>query len=80
MRGVSTHVSDPNISTACTTALKKIPGTLELASFHPITLVSRAQIFRALLRFPTTADQLSSAAIKTRPVYLEEVTVSRGLP
>ena len=75
MRGVSTHFSDPNISTACTTALKNIPKTLDLPPSYPIILSRRAKFFPAFLRFPTAAGQFSSAAVKTRPRYSKEVTV-----
>ena len=80
MREVSTHEYDPNKITACTTALKDIPETLGLAPSCTRILASRAQLFYTFRRLPTTVGQLSSAAVKTRPRYLNEVTVARDLP
>ena len=54
VRGVSTHVSDPKINTACTTILNNIPDTLGSAPSRPSILVSGAQLFRAFFKFPTT--------------------------
>ena len=79
MRGVITHVSDLNISTACTTALKNIPETLGMSPSHPRIIYRRTQIFRDFMMFPATDGQSSSSAIKTRPRYLKGVTVSIGL-
>ena len=80
MQGVRTHVSDQNRITACTTALNNIPETRGMEPSRPIFLTSHVQIFRAYQRFPTTSGQSSSAAVKTHPRYLNEVTVSRGMP
>ena len=80
MRGVSTHVSNLNISTVCTTTLNNIPDTLGLEPSRPIILISRAQLFRAVIRFPTTARQLSYTTVKTIHIYLNEVTVLSVLP
>ena len=57
MRGVSTRVFDPNISTSCTTALKNIPETLGLAHYRLRILAIPAQLICAFLRFPTNAVQ-----------------------
>ena len=80
MRGVTTHVSDPKISTACTTALKK---KLKTRGADPYLLRTRdifLQIFLARENFFTVADQSSFAAHITRPRYLKEVTIPRGSP
>ena len=58
MQGVSTHVSDPKISTAWTTALKNNPDTLGLAPYCPRIFFSQAQLFCAFFGFPTTSGQL----------------------
>ena len=79
MWGFSTHVSDPNSSTTCTTALKNIPKTLGLVPSLPRILVSRAYLFYAFLRLTTTAGQFLSATTKIHPRYLKEVTFSSGL-
>ena len=50
---LSTHVSDPEISTACTTALEITPGNLGLAPYFTKILDNRTHIFLALRRFPT---------------------------
>ena len=80
MKGVTTQVSNPKSSTACTTALKNRLDTLgaapSLLSIHVILL----QITLVWDKFFTTADQSSSSAKITRPSYLKEVTLSRGLP
>ena len=73
--GVSTHVYDPNKRTAYTTALKKTPDTRRLEPSLPRILASRAQIFHDLRSFPTTVVQTSSADVKTRPRYFNEVTI-----
>ena len=70
MQGVSNHVSDPKSSTVCTTAFKNIPETLGLSTSRTRILVLRYQLFQNFLRFPTTAGQSSSAAVKTRSIYL----------
>ena len=80
MRGVITHVSDPKINTACTNALKNIPDTLGLAPSCTRILVSRAQLFHAFFKFPATARKFSSPSVKTRPNYLNKVTISSCLP
>ena len=63
MQGVRTHVSDPKINTACTTALNNTPDTLGSVLYRPMILVRRAQLFHAFLKFPTTAGQLSHPAV-----------------
>ena len=80
MRGVTTQVSDPKRSTACTTVLKKNPDTCgaapSLLSMRGILL----QTFLARDKFFTAAGQLSSTAEITRTRYLKEATISRGRP
>ena len=80
MRGVRTHVSHPKSNTAWTIASKKNPDTLGSAPYQPRILVIRNQLFRAFLKFPTTAVQFFSPDVMTRPRYLNEVTVSNSLP
>ena len=57
MRGVSTHVSNLNISTVCTTTLNNIPDTRGLSPYRPSILSIRAQIFCAFQRFPNNSGQ-----------------------
>ena len=52
---VSTHISEPNNRTACTTALKIFPDRLGLEPSRPRIHASRSQLFCAFQRFPTTA-------------------------
>ena len=80
MWGVSTHVSNPNSSTAFTTALKNKPDTLGLAPSLPRIHSSRPHLFFAFQMFPTTDGQSSSTAVNTRYRYLKEVTILIGLP
>ena len=80
MQGVTTQVSDPNSSTACTMALKKKPDTRRDA---PSLLRMRAIFLHTALvldKFLTTANQSLSADYITRPSYLKEVIISRGRP
>ena len=79
MQGVTTYVYNPNRRNSCTTALRDIPETRGMAPSHLSILASHAQLFRSFQRFPTTDVQSSSAAVKTRPRYLKEVTVARVL-
>ena len=79
MQGFITHASNPNIITACTNSLKKVPDTLGLAPSLPSILVSRTQLFCSFRKFPTNARKLSSNAVKICPNYLKDVTVSRFL-
>ena len=77
---MTTQVSDPNISTACTTALKKKPDTRGTA---PSLLRIRVILFHTRLahyKFLTTSGQSSSATNIIRPRYLKEFTISRGRP
>ena len=80
MRGVTTQVSDPNSSTACTTDLRKNTDTRGSALYLLMILVI---IFHTALsrdKFLTTAGQSSSASKITRPRHRKEVTISRGCP
>ena len=79
MQGVTTHVSDPKSSTACTTALKNIPNYLGFAPYLTKILDRHAHIFFDISRFPTTAGQLLSEAIIIRPKHLKYVADSSGL-
>ena len=64
MQGVSTHVTNPNKRTTCTTVLENIPETLGMAPYHPRILASRDQLFCAFQRSPTIVGQSSSDAVK----------------
>ena len=63
MWGVVTHVSDPKINTACTTALKNIPNTVGFTSSLLNILDNCAQLLLALRRFRTTSYKSSSEAV-----------------
>ena len=80
MQGVMTHISYLKSNTAYTTGLNNIPDTLRLAPSWPRILVSRSQIFLDFFKFTITSGQLLSPGIKTRPNYLNKVTVSICLP
>ena len=57
------HISDPIISTVCTTALKNIPDTLGFdPSLHKI-IDKCAKFFLRLCRFLTNSVQSSSNAV-----------------
>ena len=60
MWGVITHISDPKLSTACTTALKNTPNTLGFSPYICKIIYNRTHIFLALCRFPTNSGQSSS--------------------
>ena len=78
MWGVTTQVSAPNISTACTTSLKR---NMDTRGSPPYLLRILAIIFHttlALNKFLTTAGQFSSAANIALPRFWKEVTISRG--
>ena len=73
MRGVITHISDPKISTAFTTALKNIPDTLRFApSLHNI-IDNLTHLFLTLCRLPTKSGQASSNDLMIRPRYFNAV-------
>ena len=75
MRGVTTQVSYPKSSTACTTAFKR--GTALYL------LMMRAILLQTALsqdNFLTTSGHSLSAAKITHPSYLKEITISRGGP
>ena len=68
--GFTTHVSAPNSSTFCTTALKNYP---EIRGVAPSLLKIPCilpQLFRVFSKFPTTAGQSSSPAVITLPMYV----------
>ena len=80
MRWVTTKVSDPKSSTACTMALR---NTLYTRSATPYLLrmcVLLLQTSLAWDKFLTTTSQLSYAAKIARPRYLKEVPISWGIP
>ena len=56
----------------------KIPDTFGSAPSRINVRDSRSQLFLALLMLPTTAGQLSSLAVNTRPRYLNAVTFTSG--
>ena len=64
MQGFITHVSNFNISTACTTALKKIPDTCRLAPSYPMIINDRIHFLLIFLTFPTTTSQSSSEDVR----------------
>ena len=80
MQGVTTHVSDPNNSTACTTALKNNPDTHGAAPSLLRMCNILLQIFLSQDKFFATSGQLLSAADINLPGYLKEVAISRGRP
>ena len=80
MRGVTVQVSEPNINTACTMALKKNPDTRSSAPSLLMILVILSHTALARDKFLTTNGQPLSADDITRPRYYKEVTISRGLP
>ena len=80
MWGVTTQVSVPKSSTACSTALKKKPYTCGSDPSLLIILVLLFHTALALDKFLTTVGQLSSTTNITRPRYRKEVTISRGIP
>ena len=80
MRGLTTHVSAPNISTNSTASLNK---NMYTHGADPYLLIIRIILHHttcALARFLTTTDQSSSATEITRPNYLKEFTISRLHP
>ena len=80
MQVFRTHVYDPKSNTACNAALSNILDTIWLVPSRSRILVGHAQLFRTFLKFPTTAGQSPFSSVKTRPEYLNKVTVSNGLP
>ena len=80
MQGVTTQVYVPKSSTDWTTALDKNPNTRVAAPSLMRIRVILCHTTRALVRFPTTTGQSSSAAEIARPKYLKEVAISRGHP
>ena len=79
MRGVTTQVSAPNISTTCITALKN-PDTRGVATYLMRMCDILFHTVFAQAKFLTTVSQSSSVAEITRPRYLKEVTIPRGRP
>ena len=65
--GDTTHVSAPNRSTCCTTALKKFPNSRFVAPSLLSTPCSLPQLFLAFPRFPATAGQSSSSSVRILP-------------
>ena len=80
MQGVTTQVSDLNISIACTTDLNKKPDTrgaaLSLLRMRNILL----QTFFARAKFLTNSGQSLSVSEINCPRYLKEVIIFRGRP
>ena len=84
MQRVITHVYNQKIRTACTTArttaLKNIHGTLGFTpSLHKI-IDRLSQIFLNFFRLTTTAGKLSSESGMIHPMYLKDVDAFSGLP
>ena len=80
MRGVITHVSDPYIITYWNTDNYIWAEFRESVLSLPITLVSHTHFRLSFRRFLNTVGQLSSVAVRIRPMYLKEVNRSRGSP
>ena len=80
MWGVITHVSNLNISTACTNAFKNIPDNHRFSPSHSKIIKNLAHFILIFLRSPTTTRQSSYKVSKIRPVYLNDVTKFRGGP
>ena len=78
MQGVTTHVSAPKSSTACTKILKKNADTCIFAPSQLRIIIILFHTAIAFEKFLTTAGQLSSIAEITFPRYQKEVTISRG--
>ena len=74
---VSIHVFAPNKNTACVAAFKKCLDTFVSAPSRISIRNNYPQLFPALGRLPTTADQSSSPAVIIRPRYLNTVTFSK---
>ena len=79
-QGVSTHVSDPKRSTACTTSTLKNPAVLLSPSPLPKIFFSCPHFPCSLRRFCYTAGQSSSVEEIVRPKYLNKETVVSGAP
>ena len=79
-QGISKHVSDPNISTACTTATWNPPTVILFAPSLPKILSNRTHLTRAIRRLCSTAGQLLSEDDNFCPRYLNEVNAGRGVP
>ena len=62
--GDTTHVSAPNRSTCCTTALKKLPDTRLVSPYLISIPCSLLQLFLAFTRFTATAGQSSSPSLE----------------
>ena len=80
MHGFITHVSDPYSITDWTTAKYIWTEVRASAPSLPRTFVSRAHFRLSFRRFLNTVGQLSSVAVRIRPMYLKEVNRSRGSP
>ena len=80
MREVTTQVSAPKMGTAWISALKKKPYTRGIAPYLLRIRDILLQTVFTMYKFFTTAVLPSSVADITRPRYLKEVTISRGLP
>ena len=59
MRVFITHISNPKISTTCTTALKNIFDTLGFTPYLPKIIDNHTFLFLTLFRFPTNYGQSS---------------------
>ena len=80
MWGLTTQVSTPKSITSCITAFKKKPNTRGVA---PSLLSIRDILLHTVFardKFLTTYVQLSYVSKITRPRYLKEVTIYRGIP
>ena len=72
--GATAHVSAPNSSTCCTTALNKFPEIRVVAPFLLSIPCILSQLFRNFAKFPATAGQSSSPAVITLPRYVNQGT------
>ena len=75
--GVRTHVSDPNRSTSCTTAIYNLPAVLLPSPSLPIIFYSLTYFSNAPRRFCSTASQSLLVDNDVRPRYQNKETTVR---
>ena len=78
--GFTTYVSDPNKSTACTTATYNLTAVLLSAPSIPNILTIFLHFPCSPRRFCSTAGQLLSVDDRMRPNYLNKVTAFNSVP
>ena len=77
---VSTHVSDPNRITVCSTDTYNLPNVVLSAPSLPKIFARRPRFTRGLRRFHSTAGQSSSVDGNISPNYRNEETAFSGVP